>query len=243
MFVGFFNWVGWIDGYTVTGTSEIPRDIAEQCIHTMVMDDADTLWVVCTGFYPRACFSYYTREKGVSLILEDYDTLSFSGSGPARGLVIDSHRNKWFCVADKLVCFDGKTFKAYELGDGHAWGSGIDVALDNNGTIWVAERNGQLARFSESGEWTLFSSGIETKRWYCIDIDGDDIYIGTDRGVLKFRDGVYSELDLTTTSMPNSCILTPDDSQSHLYDLQGRRLTGKPTKGLYIQNGRKVLVK
>jgi hypothetical protein len=34
-----------------------------------------------------------------------------------------------------------------------------------------------------------------------------------------------------------------DNSQkeSQLYDLQGRRLTGKPTKGLYIQNGRKVI--
>ena len=26
-----------------------------------------------------------------------------------------------------------------------------------------------------------------------------------------------------------------------LYDLQGRRLPGKPTKGLYIQNGRKII--
>ena len=242
MLVGLCNQVGRIDGNTVTGASEIPSLAHEEYIHTMVMDDADTLWVACTGFSPYGCFSYYTIEKGVSLILEGYDTLPF-GSGPACGLVIDSHRNKWFCVADKLVCFDGKTFKAYELGDGHAWGSGIDVALDNDGTIWVAERNGQLARFSESGEWTLFSSGIETKRWYCIDIDGDDIYIGTDHGVLKFRDGVYSELDLTTTSIPNSCILASNDSLSHLYDLQGRRLTGKPAKGIYIQNGRKVLVK
>jgi hypothetical protein len=209
----------------------------------MVMDDADTLWVVCTGFYPRACFSYYTREKGVSLILEDYDTMSFSGSGPARGLVIDSHRNKWFCVANKLACFDGKTFKSYDLGDGGARGFGIDVALGNDGAIWVPMWNGQLVRFSESGEWTLFPCGIETERWYCIDIDGDDIYIGTDRGVLKFRDGVYSELDLTTTSIPNSCILASNDSLSHLYDLYGRRLTGKPAKGIYIQNGRKIISK
>ena len=27
------------------------------------------------------------------------------------------------------------------------------------------------------------------------------------------------------------------------YDLQGRRLTGKPTKGIYIQNGKKVVIK
>ena len=32
-------------------------------------------------------------------------------------------------------------------------------------------------------------------------------------------------------------------SHNSYYDLQGRRLTGKPAKGIYIQNGRKVLVK
>ena len=29
----------------------------------------------------------------------------------------------------------------------------------------------------------------------------------------------------------------------HFFDLQGRRLTGNPTKGVYIQNGKKVMVK
>ena len=242
MVVGFYNQVGWIDGNTVTGACEIPSLVTEQCIHTMVMDDADTLWVTGTGFYPRACFSYYTIEKGLSLILEGYDTLPF-GSGPACGLVIDSHHNKWFCVANKLACFDGKTFKSYDLGDGGARGFGIDVTLGNDNAIWVPMRNGQLVRFSESGEWTLFPCGIETERWFCIDIDGDDIYIGTDHGMLKFRDGVYSELDLTTTSMPNSCVLAPDDDQYHSYNLQGQRLNAKLAKGIYIQNGKKYVVK
>jgi hypothetical protein len=30
---------------------------------------------------------------------------------------------------------------------------------------------------------------------------------------------------------------------NHIYDLQGRRLTQKPTKGVYIQDGKKVVVK
>ena len=34
-----------------------------------------------------------------------------------------------------------------------------------------------------------------------------------------------------------------DSRKESLYDLQGRRLTGKPAKGIYIQTGRKVLVK
>jgi SPX domain protein involved in polyphosphate accumulation len=34
------------------------------------------------------------------------------------------------------------------------------------------------------------------------------------------------------------------DNTSHkLYDLQGRRLTKAPAKGLYIQNGKKLIVK
>jgi len=28
-----------------------------------------------------------------------------------------------------------------------------------------------------------------------------------------------------------------------IYDLQGRRLSGKPAKGLYIEDGKKILIK
>ncbi|MBP5777607.1 MAG: hypothetical protein J6W56_08675 [Prevotella sp.] len=34
-----------------------------------------------------------------------------------------------------------------------------------------------------------------------------------------------------------------DTESSGIYDLQGRRVMGPPTKGLYIQNGKKVIVK
>jgi hypothetical protein len=32
-------------------------------------------------------------------------------------------------------------------------------------------------------------------------------------------------------------------SDARLYDLQGRRIEGQPVKGLYISNGKKVVVK
>ena len=45
----------------------------------------------------------------------------------------------------------------------------------------------------------------------------------------------------------SSLILEPStfllEAHSFIYDLQGRRLSGKPAKGLYIQNGKKVAVK
>ena len=34
-----------------------------------------------------------------------------------------------------------------------------------------------------------------------------------------------------------------DEPQSPLYDLQGRRVTGTPERGLYIRNGKKVWIK
>ncbi|MBQ6378915.1 MAG: hypothetical protein IJJ56_09005, partial [Prevotella sp.] len=34
-----------------------------------------------------------------------------------------------------------------------------------------------------------------------------------------------------------------DDTCQIFYDLQGRRLTQKPEKGVYIQNGRKVIAR
>ena len=46
--------------------------------------------------------------------------------------------------------------------------------------------------------------------------------------------------DITEVRSFNSA---PTDESSDIYDLQGRRLNVKPSKGLYIQNGKKYLVK
>lgn len=47
-----------------------------------------------------------------------------------------------------------------------------------------------------------------------------------------------------TTAIGDAVRLNNNDmNDSTIYDLQGRRLTGKPAKGLYIQNGRKMIAK
>ena len=52
----------------------------------------------------------------------------------------------------------------------------------------------------------------------------------------------YSEMITEGTSGVNSATATQPQA-SFIYDLQGRRLKEQPRKGLYIQNGRKVVVK
>ena len=58
-------------------------------------------------------------------------------------------------------------------------------------------------------------------------------------GVIFFI-GQYLGDNTTGISEINS---RKETTSSTVYDLQGRRLAGKPTKGIYIQNGKKVMVK
>ena len=45
-----------------------------------------------------------------------------------------------------------------------------------------------------------------------------------------------------TTGMPNSFMLAPEDGDA-LYDMQGRKLSRTTKPGVYIMNGKKVVVK
>lgn len=59
---------------------------------------------------------------------------------------------------------------------------------------------------------------------------------------------IHYEADIPTpTSTPtgiDATIMTIDDDGARRYfDLQGRQLNGKPDESLFIDNGRKVLVK
>ena len=56
-------------------------------------------------------------------------------------------------------------------------------------------------------------------------------------------DFVPSDSDALVYTTVRNITTIPTEKSTDIYDLQGRRLTGKPTKGLYIQNGRKVMVK
>lgn len=100
--------------------------------------------------------------------------------------------------------------------------------------------------------WANFYLGDENNLYYPED---DDFYVNSCRayftldlstsGISEVRD-IIMNLDEDPTSVgeiqlsPVTSHLSPDNVW---YDLSGRKLSGKPkTKGLYILNGKKVLV-
>jgi hypothetical protein len=81
-----------------------------------------------------------------------------------------------------------------------------------------------------------------------MDIDGDDIYIGTDEALLLFRDGEYTKIGLGQPDPQGHQATGINATEASsvnapAYDLQGRRLSQKPERGLYIRDGKKRVVR
>ena len=88
-----------------------------------------------------------------------------------------------------------------------------------------------------------FTEALRNDTFYCMD-DEVILYVHQSE-VEKFKKvfpGTVLPLESFPTDISNASV--PDTNRtSQTYDLHGRRVTGKPTKGIYIQNGRKLLVK
>jgi hypothetical protein len=49
--------------------------------------------------------------------------------------------------------------------------------------------------------------------------------------------GILINIDISDTFF----VMSPSDSEAELFDLSGRKLNAQPVKGVYIQNGKKVV--
>ena len=136
------------------------------------------------------------------------------------------------------------------------WWCGILQKLSNDRLIeenaHIIQNDGMFKRVSKKysnvylGSFRAYFSALEpltvadfyTK--YILTENGEEIGEETDFPADEYdSDG---EMDDATGITP--VIQTIDaDGAEHYYDLQGRQLSGKPNKGLYIQNGKKVIIK
>lgn len=67
------------------------------------------------------------------------------------------------------------------------------------------------------------------------------VFRGLPKPIDSYLIDIYAELP---TTEPNSILeVSTKNEGSSMYDLQGRRVFSKPTSGIYIQQGRKILVK
>jgi len=216
-----------------------PKGIGSFSVN-MCLDRNNTLWVCNYGNSSMYGLTKYTREEGTTYYFKGRADVPH---GLVTGFTIDKEDGIWYLVKSKLIrLLNDEVSESYDFPD-------ICYAMqfDEQQRLWMARQHGPLVMMKD-GAFTDYPCPIESKRWMCMDIDGDDIYIGTDEFLLLFRDGEYTKIDLgqpdpqghQSTGINHTEVST---STFGIFDLLGRQLQDKPERGVYIQDGRKYVVR
>ena len=174
-----------------------------------------------------------------------------------RGLAVDSRNRIWFCCADDenraigpasgdgLFCLHGSDWKHWNTKNSPLPSNTImSIAIDREDRLWLATfGNVGLTCFDGKDSWKVYNtvnSGLA---------NDDIVYLTVDskRDLLWINQywsaGIsVARLNTSFTAVGAVNGITPALSEG-IYDLQGRRLNAKPSKGVYIQNGKKYMVK
>lgn len=206
----------------------------------MCLDQNNTLWIGNCGD-SRYGLAKYTRGKEIEHYFKEHTDVPKGKFITA--LTNDKEGGIWYLADPCLVRLrDGEVSESYEF-PYPCYG----MQFDAQQRLWLARQHGPLVMMKD-GAFTSYPCPIESKRWMCMDIDGDDIYIGTDEALLLFRDGEYTKIGLGQPEpqghQATGINVTEASSvNAPAYDLQGRQLQDKPERGVYIQNGRKFVIK
>ena len=231
-------------------------------IWRMAVDNDGRAWMTASCASMTNCLMSYSPETGFTDgdIGDDANIYKMH----TKALAIDADGNKWFGCTSKspyapaLCRYDGHGIEVHpftSLSDRHD--CPMDMAFDSHGRIWfindirwneddngfTSYSKGPLCCFEDGKltEYEYYEAGMGYS--YCIDVDGETVYIGTDSGVLKF-DGrefvmVDSEWEYTPTGIRQAA--GSSAGRPDIYDLQGRPVADKPQKGMYIKDGKKYV--
>ena len=233
-------------------------------IWKMAVGNDDTVWLTATCAFLVNCLMSYSCSTG-------FGSVDLSG-GPnihpahAKGLAVDAYGNKWFGgtisgepSTPALFRYDGKGFEAHPLKySDDKQEMPIDMGFDNHGRIWFiptlswnksdngfcAYSKGPLCCYDNGKltEYPYYEPGMGYS--YCLDVDEETVYIGTDKGVVVFDDGKFTQYNSEWNNESLGIESTIGATEFRpTYDLQGRRVSVSSVrpKGVYIQDGRKYV--
>ena len=104
----------------------------------------------------------------------------------------------------------------------------------------------RLSRIADETGRAVYEKAINAGSIVGLTIDISDYAKGHYTVTVENRlEAFTGEFEAQTTGISNALRPMKDEGirNNHIYDLQGRRLTQKPTKGVYILDGKKVIVK
>ena len=169
--------------------------------------------------------------------------------------------------ATRLIKYDGKDFTCYDLPEGVTYIN--DFKFDEQGRIWILTWKSPIICMEDienniftSYDHELLPHGNDVyKDMNHLLIDGETVYVIGGQQVkdpttwgapfkrpflVTIKDGEVSYVEIEPEMNGKSVdavsnVEAAEAAPAAMYDLQGHRLTEEPAKGVYIQNGKKVV--
>jgi hypothetical protein len=195
-----------VDGSRVETVPVGSTNLETAGIEEVKVDANGVLWIAdYEGGYLNYSLSRYTPEEGLVYPMADFDESLFplgKNMMDSRAMDIDADGHVWIgCRGGYLAEYDGETFRFYELIVGVSQSFG-DLAFDANGTLWCIAYDGRL--ISRSGEEITVRQLELVEGEHCdiLHIDGDTVYVGTNKRLIAWHDGQQTNIELTTSDYP-----------------------------------------
>lgn len=259
MYIGGNNCISRIGSSLENMTQVFPSIYYGTEVWQMVVDNSDAVWISCTGAISGNSLMMYNADESLKVV----GNSQLFSSSCVKGMTIDNDGNLWigsyYVDANsedgnenraRLLKYDGSGFSYFDVGGKYE--APISVKCDSQGRLWflpTAPYSSVELQYKEyskgplcclaDGQLTKYDIDLQIGYCYCLDIDGDSIYIGTDNGVVVYSAGTFKWL--INNQGANISNVTAQPSVSLLFDLQGRRLATEPKHGVYIRNGKKVV--
>jgi signal transduction histidine kinase/streptogramin lyase len=189
------------DGVSVIATGP---GLAGQDPQGMFEDHAGRVWI---GFNDRIM----TYEQGRFAEIRKENGSLLGHVGLANGFAEDGDSTLWALIRSKtgdqnhlLRIRDGRVRESISLDS--LFGHVNSVAADPKGGLWISGRSAELARFRD-GRFETFSlaNGDITFTKYSVFVDGDGVWVSTNRGLFHWKDGRSNVMD-TRSGLPCSVI-------------------------------------
>ena len=258
MYLGGIDQVGYLQKTGKASFVGLPSNGAQGTEVWQVLPAADGgVWVSYTSDSGNNSLARYTA--GDEEVEEVSNKLGFRNQ--IKAMAVDGNGCLWFGVSRRdvnIYRYDGVSLETFDTGVSAQRGP-CCMTFDDSGRLWLLYSNSGKIGYAQYSVGPLycfmdgdpreypFPKGVGMA--YCLDVDGDDVYVGTDNGVLKLADGRLSLLDTTwyserpeETAVKDCKTASTGGDADAVYDLQGRRRSSNNSmKGIYIRNVRKIL--
>ena len=197
MLVGGLTALYRFDGKRCTDSYEINIISPFTYVTSIKADVSGRVWVSCYDAQGRATLCLFTQE-GLVPISHPYGCIS--------RIETDDKGCLWLASEAGLIKYDGTNFTPYTPDNSDLPEYTLnDIKADEQGNLWMVSQH-YLTKF-DGEQFTNypFTSNHVDDNLVCVDVDGNDVYVGSHfQGLLRLTDNGLTVVPLTDNQLDNN---------------------------------------